>query len=137
MFAPRYVGVSSSLLSVSASCSGFASMCTYVHVISFVWIWSCEKFFGICFLLRSKDLRFECIGSGSDFRECIELCLVFSFRLFSNTFVCHVCRRKGVKRTRKSGVCLFKCRRSHFFNILMCRPVIGFQFCSMLVCGED
>jgi hypothetical protein len=78
--------VSPSLLSVSAGCSGFASMRTYVHLISF---------FRISFRLRSRDLRFECIGSESDFRECIELCLVFSFSFFSNASVPHVCRRRG------------------------------------------
>jgi len=54
-----------------------------------------EKFFRISFRLQSRDLRFECIGSESDFRECIELCLVFSFSFFSNTSVPHVCRRRG------------------------------------------
>jgi hypothetical protein len=82
-------------------------MRTYVHLISFVWIWPCEKLFRIGFLLRSRDLKFEGIGSGSDFRERPELCLVFSFRLFSNTSVRRVCRRKGGKRTR-SGVCLLR-----------------------------
>jgi hypothetical protein len=24
-----------------------------------------------------------------------------------------------------------------FFYVLMCRPMINFRFCSMLVCGED
>jgi hypothetical protein len=114
--ASRYVGVSSSLLSVSAGCSGFVSMRTYVHFISFVWIWLCEKLFKICSLLRSRDLKFEGIGSGSDFRERPELCLVFSFCLFSNTSVRRVCWRKGGKRTRRSSVCLLRCRRSHFFT---------------------
>jgi hypothetical protein len=100
-------------------------MHTYVHLISFVWIWPCEKLFKICFLLRSKYLRFEGIGSGSDFRECGELCLVFSFRLFSNMSVRHVCRRKGGKWTKRSGVCLLRCKRSHFFYVLMCHPMIG------------
>ncbi len=36
----------------------------------------------------------------------------------------HVCWRKGGKRTRRSGICLLRCRKSHFFYVLMCHHVI-------------
>ncbi len=68
-----------------------------------------------CFLLRSRDLRFECIGSGSDFRECIELCLDFLFRFFSNTSVRHVCRRKGGKANKEERDLSFEMQEIAFF----------------------
>ncbi len=107
--------MSSSLLSVSVDYSGFVSMRTYVHLISFVWTWPCEKLFKICFLLRANDLRFEGIGFGSDFQECAELCLVFSFRLFFE-YVCASCvSEEGGKADKKEQRLSFEIQEIAFF----------------------
>jgi hypothetical protein len=106
--------VVSSLLSVSAGCSGFASMRTYVHLISFFSIWPCEKLFGICFLLRSRDLRFECIRSGSHFRECVELS-GFSFSFISE-YVCASCvSEEGGKADKEERRLSFEMQEIAFF----------------------
>jgi hypothetical protein len=60
------------------------------------------------------------------------------FFSFIFEYVCASCvSEEGGKADKEEQRLSLRCRRSHFFYVLMCRPVIGFRFCSMLVCGED
>jgi hypothetical protein len=60
------------------------------------------------------------------------------FFSFIFEYVCASCvSEEGGKADKEERRLSFEMQEIHFFYVLMCRPVIGFRFCSMPVCGED
>ncbi len=60
------------------------------------------------------------------------------FFSFIFEYVCAPCvSEEGGKADKEERHLSFEMREIAFFYVLMCRPVIGFRFCSMLVCEED
>jgi hypothetical protein len=60
------------------------------------------------------------------------------FFLFIFEYVYASCvSEEGGKVDKEERRLSFEMQEIAFFYVLMCRPVIGFQVCSMLVCGED